>query len=325
LLLWIVRVYLRIFRLLRSREIDLLHSNDNGPVWFVVFATWLTRVPLVVNLRDTKAQGERRWMGKYRLWNRFANRWMLLSREMCAFYREHLEPTSTPATERYAATYSIVDLARFRPLPSEKREESRQRAGFPADAFVVGFFAAFSDKKNQLEFIRRAIPVLTRAIPNSRVVFFGDFDPDKNSYARACLAAVEELEVADACHFAGFISNPEEWYPLVDVVVVPTRKEGLARCMIEALSSGTPVVSFDVCSAREVLEQGGGKVVSQRDYPALVEAIVKYRDSTERKSAGELGRRTAEQLFAKEHVLARHLGIYRAALRSERQETEHRA
>ena len=63
------------------------------------------------------------------------------------------------------------------------------------------------------------------------------------------------------------------------VVVCPSRHEGLMRGMIEAMSVGRPVVSFDICSAREMLEQSSppaGVVVPHGDYAAMTDALLRF-------------------------------------------------
>src|SRR5262249_36018612 len=135
------------------------------------------------------------------------------------------------------------------------------------DCFAIGVVAAFEPRKAQLDFLKEAAPRLRKLLPQSRVFFVGDFAPETNDYARRCLAETEEAGLGEAVTFAGYQSEVNQWYRALDLVVVASRNEGLARCMIESLACGTPVVSFDVCSAREILEEGEcGAVVPGGDY-----------------------------------------------------------
>ena len=84
------------------------------------------------------------------------------------------------------------------------------------------------------------------------------------------------------------------------MIVIPTRKEGLARCMIEALACGTPVVSFDVASAREILEEHQcGRVVPQGSYEDLRSEIARLAQSPSlRAEMGANGASLAKELFS---------------------------
>jgi glycosyltransferase involved in cell wall biosynthesis len=57
-------------------------------------------------------------------------------------------------------------------------------------------------------------------------------------------------------------------------VAHPSEREGLANIWVEALASGTPVVSSDVGSAREVIDrEAAGMVVPERTPGAFAGAI----------------------------------------------------
>lgn len=302
----------RIRALIRRHRVDLLHCNDTGPVWDCLFAAKASRIPLVINLRDTKAAGEKISRLKYRIWNRFCAGWILLSREMAEFYRKILDLDPGQVGRRLRWTYSIVDPSRFHPLDAEKRRARREELGIGKNEFAVGFVAAFSPKKNQLEFIEKAIPGLKTHVPDAKVWFLGDFDPAQNPYARQCETAAASASVTDLCRFQGFVGDVSRWYPALDAVVVPTRKEGLARCMIESVACGTPVVSFDVCSAHEILtEREVGKVVPQGDYARIIKMLAELAgDDESRERMGLRGEKVADELFRPNKVVERHEEIY---------------
>ena len=187
----------------------------------------------------------------------------------------------------------------------------RRELGIADQAFAVGFIATFNDKKNQLGYLRHAVPVLSADCPAAQTFFVGDFEPKTNPYAQSCAEAAAELQIEDRVRFAGFCSDVHRWYQACDVVVIPTRKEGLARCMIEALACGTPVVSFDVASAREVLEEHRcGRVVAQGDYEALCREIACLAGSaTLRAEWSANGAALAPRLFSSESCLEKYRNL----------------
>jgi glycosyltransferase involved in cell wall biosynthesis len=99
--------------------------------------------------------------------------------------------------------------------------------------------------------------------------------------------------------------------------VLASEKEGLARCMIEAISCGTPFVSFDVASAREILEQHDcGVVVPEGDYAQLSAAIARLCGNPG-DLAAKAGRgiATGRRLFSAETVVSSYIDILRAVSR----------
>jgi glycosyltransferase involved in cell wall biosynthesis len=75
--------------------------------------------------------------------------------------------------------------------------------------------------------------------------------------------------------FYDYQNNMDSWYQASAVTLIPFQREGLSRGMIESLSYGTPVISFDVCSAKEILEGDApcGIVVPQDNYEKMISAL----------------------------------------------------
>ena len=81
--------------------------------------------------------------------------------------------------------------------------------------------------------------------------------------------------------------------------------------MIEGLACGTPIVSFDVCSASEILERYRcGVVVSQSDYHRLCTALVRLANSPALRSEYSAnGAAAARRLFGAETSMAHYRGL----------------
>jgi glycosyltransferase involved in cell wall biosynthesis len=86
--------------------------------------------------------------------------------------------------------------------------------------------------------------------------------------------------------------------------------------MIEGMATGVPVVSFDVCSAAEMLTAtGAGIVVPQGDHIGLAGALAELAQSPDRRAAmGGRGRAAAEQRFDPLAVAARYRQLYAEVL-----------
>jgi glycosyltransferase involved in cell wall biosynthesis len=182
------------------------------------------------------------------------------------------------------------------------------------DEVAVGYVATVNEKKGQLELLERAGAALRDRLPRARLHLVGDFRPDRDEYARRCREAVRRLGLERRVAFHGYRSGVAEWYQACDIVLLASRREGLARCMIESLACGTPVVSFDVCSAREILEEHDcGRVAAQGDYAGLAAALGELAaDPALRARLGENGVRAARRLFDPGPVAAAYVRLYRA-------------
>ena len=303
---------LRMFRLLRSGGCRVVHCNDISAVWNTAFGARLAGAAVVFNVRNIKPEGKRygwRWW----IARKVSHRQLVLSSEMLDSFSRRLNlKNGNGRGGEVDFIYSAVDPVRFSPIDERKRLNLRQHLGIDAGCFAIGCVAPFDERKGQLEFIKEAGPLLKRLLPRARTYFIGDFAPEHNDYARACLEAVRQLDLQDSISFTGYTPEVAQWYRALDIVIVASRNEGLARCMIESLACGTPVVSFDVCSAREILEAHGcGLVAPNRNYQQLVEQIVTLAEQGQMRARfAQRGVALVGQLFDPETVARKYEQLY---------------
>jgi glycosyltransferase involved in cell wall biosynthesis len=308
----LVKNNLRAFRLVRAEGCRVVHCNDIHALWQTAFGARAAGAAVVFNVRNIKPEGSaygRRWQ----LARRVSTRQLVLSEEMREALARRLRIEESPsARARLEHIYSAVDARKFSPVDGARRAALREKLGIDADCFAVGVVAAFEQRKGQLEFIRESVPRLVRLVPRARVYFVGDFDPESDAYARLCLEEARNARVEGSVSFVGYTDTVAEWYRALDAVAVPSRNEGLARCMIESLACGTPVVSFDVCSAREILEgRECGVVVASGNHGALAEALASLAtDSDARSRLGARGAAVARELFDPSDVVRANERLY---------------
>jgi glycosyltransferase involved in cell wall biosynthesis len=305
---------LRMFRLVRSTGCRVVHCNDILALWHTSLGARMAGARVVFNVRNIKPEGQR-YGWRWRVARRVSDRQLVLSNEMRGALARRLgveDSAGGTRPRKIEYIYSAVDSERLSPADDGERTALRDRFGIGARDFAVGFVAAFEPRKAQLDFIKEAAPRLKRSLPRARVFFVGDFAPVENEYARQCLAAAEDLGLGETVRFAGYAPEMAQWYRALDLVVVASRNEGLARCMIESLACGTPVVSFDVCSAREILEEGEcGVVVPAGDYELLVERIAALAcEPAARERLGSRGVAVARELFDPREVADSYERLY---------------
>ena len=289
------------WQLVRATGCRVVHCNDILSLWHTAIGARSAGALVVQSIRGVKEAHEHYgWHWKLALW--LSHRQLVNSQEMRAALIERITGHQLPEQGKrtaIASIYSMIDLCYMRPVGLAERERLRHGLGIGTEQFAIGFVATFSALKAQRAFIEAAGPLLRGAVPACQVYFLGDFTPEDNDYARACVEAVQRLGLESIIRFVGFTANVVDWYRALDVVVVASRREGLARCMIESLACGTPVVSFDVCSAREILVQYDcGRVVPQGDYAGLVRELETLASNISLRNAlGAKGRQTARELF----------------------------
>ena len=302
--------------LIAARErTTVIHANDIRTAQATIPVARLAGLPFVYTMRDTKARGQTYSATWFRV-ARYAEALVVLSDEMASLAQRTFDARSS----NLHTINSIVDLKAFRPRAENEIAEERKRLGIESKKCSIGIVAAVNEKKGQLRFLQEVMPALESE--NIVVHFLGDFNPGQVEYARACAEIVSSKGLAGKVKFHGFRTNVADWMAALDLIVVTSENEGLARCMIEAMASGTPVVSFDVCSAREMLEEAGaGLVVQHGDCDGLAQSIVRLAaDEEQRKRLGRAGRRAAEARFAGDRVATQWRDVYCGLVRRTKSE-----
>jgi glycosyltransferase involved in cell wall biosynthesis len=150
----------------------------------------------------------------------------------------------------------------------------RQELGL-AGKRLVGFAGRFVEEKG-FDFLLRAAPLVRRRLPDAQFVFAGDTDIAYERFFDRCRALVEASD--GAVTRLGLLRDPQQmanFYAMCDVFVLPSRSDSFAIVQVEAILSGTPLVTTDIPGAREVVRAtGAGRLVPPRDPAALADGIV---------------------------------------------------
>jgi len=114
----------------------------------------------------------------------------------------------------------------------------------------------------------------------------------------------------------GHIENIESVLTNVDIVVLPSYREGLPRILLEAASMGLPLVSTDVPGCREIVKNNiNGLLVPVKDSKSLAVAIEYLIDNPiERSRMGRAGREMVLNEFDEKIVIDDTIDVYREVL-----------
>jgi len=147
-----------------------------------------------------------------------------------------------------------------------------------------------------------------------RFLLAGDRDP--GNPAAVPEATVREWVAEGVVEWLGHVDDMPALFASVDVVALPSYREGLPKSLIEAAACALPLVTTDVPGCREVVTDGvDGLLVPARDAGALATAIARLQDDPELAAClGAAARAKALAEYDEKIVIARTLAVYRELL-----------
>jgi glycosyltransferase involved in cell wall biosynthesis len=202
-----------------------------------------------------------------------------------------------------------VDVERFAPGPSNVR----QQLGIPLEAQVVGFVGRLTRDKGLPELIQ-AFDQIVNSAPDARLLLVGWFDASEDALGRALRTRIESHP---RIHLAGFVADTALYYRAMDVMVLPTWREGFPNVVLEAAACGVPVVTtFSTGSRDAVLPEVTGLLIPP-GYPAAIsEAVLTLlSDPGRRLRMGQAARAWVIEHFVNQRVLGLTTALYRSLLK----------
>lgn len=138
-------------------------------------------------------------------------------------------------------------------------------------------------------------------------------DPDPGNPAAVPEADVRRWVDEGVVEWLGHVDDMPALFASVDIVVLPSYREGLPKGLIEAAACALPLVTTDVPGCREVVRDGvDGLLVPARDADALANAIARLQDDPALAARlGQAARAKALAEFDERIVVERTLAVYR--------------
>ncbi len=201
-------------------------------------------------------------------------------------------------------TINGIDAATsFNPdhIDANERVAIRKAYNIPEEALVVGFVGRIVRDKGIIE-LSQAWKMLRLEFPHLHLLMIGPFEPQDP----VPVAVEHELRKDERIHLAGSL-RPEE-IPrhclALDVLALPTYREGFNTALLEASAMRLPVVASRVPGCVDAIVQGEtGTLVPSHDAAALAQALRVYlNDPDLRHRHGLAGRDRVLQDFRPEDM-----------------------
>lgn len=185
----------------------------------------------------------------------------------------------------------------------------------------IGFVGRIVPIKDLKTFIR-AIKIVYAHMKNIEVLILGPAQEDPK-YVQECLTLARLLQMESVIQFKGAV-NIEEYYPILDILVLTSISEGLPLVILEANGAGIPVVATDVGGCKELLlgrtpddeALGPSGIITLPASPKqTADAIIKLSsDEILRKRFGNSGKKRVDTYYQEKKIIDQYHIVYQSYL-----------
>lgn len=301
---WDPRVILDVARIVRDRDIEVLHLAS---LRSALVGRWIARLldrKAVVHLHDAVPLSP-----LVKLLQRHAARWTNAALILSDAARPYAMHEWGLPEHTLRVLPSGIDTEPFRHPSPDARQRLRREWGIAPDTPLVVLPGRVVPEKGQEDLIRAA-PQLLREVPGAAIRIVG-----KGAAMAHCEALVRQLNLENRIGFTGYRRDMPDVFAAADVIAIPSRcDEPFGFVALEAMAAGRPVVAYRDGGLAELLVDGHtGLFVPRGDLAALAEAIARVlTDPALAAALGAAGSQRAGQFTPEIHA-ARLLEVYEHA------------
>lgn len=254
-----IRTVYELYRLMRQSQPDIVHTHTAKAGFTGRIAAWLARVPVRVHTFHGHV-----FHGYFGTWK---TRFFIWLERFCAWTSHRIITISPQLRDELADNYRIAprqkieivplgfDLSKFR--DAVPLADFHQHYNLPTDKKLIAIIGRLVPIKNH-EFFLQVAHELNQQRDDVYFVIVGD-----GECRTELTQTVETLGLTEKVSFLGWYPQIQDLLPHFSAVALTSHNEGTPVSLIEALSTGIPVVSTDVGGVTDVLAQGDyGRLVA---------------------------------------------------------------
>jgi len=177
------------------------------------------------------------------------------------------------ASERVSVVYNGLDLDSFRPS-WKSLEDARAVLSLPSRVPVVLMVARFDEDKNHADVLTALAQIKDKSGHNDLTLLLVGEAFDGGSTMAAVMAMAATLGLEENIAYRPYLEDIRWAYAASDVLVLASRNEGMATCVVEAMAMGVPVAVTDGSGSHELIQhEVSGLVVPSSDTAGLALAL----------------------------------------------------
>jgi len=315
-----IRTFFRLIRLFKLERFDVLHAHTPKAGLLAMTAALIAglkvRIYTCHGLPLETETGWKRWILKIceKLSFKCASKTLVVSNSLLEKVRQYNIYQGNKSVVLLHGTACGVDLKRFTKSAelTKQAKQIRKKLNITSDTLIIGFVGRLVPDKGIGDLLD-VYHDLHPSYKNIHLLVIGDYEPH-----RGILSQIQKnmLNDRDNVTHLNFTQHIEEYYSAMDILVLPTKREGFPYVLLESAAMELPVVATRVTGCVDAVIDGEtGFLVPPNDLTELSIAIQKLINNLQlRQSFGKAGRARVEQYFNVDMLVEAHMKTYKTLM-----------
>lgn len=254
-------------QLIKVHQIKLIHAHDNTATLVAYLTKRLYRLDVKVISHVHNCYP---WLEKDSF-NKKIDQWLrpqidfniACGERVTDYYTRYASYFPLGKTTILSNTIEITELN----SNEDEINKLRQKFGIDSNKTVIGFIGRLSEQKGLIPFIQE-LAKHQHDFNNCQFLLVGTGEQEEE-----IRALIESLNLEKYFVLTGFQENTSLFYQLIDIFFLPSLYEGLPMAILEAMVFKLPVISMNVGSINELLQNNRGILIQPHCYEEFLEQL----------------------------------------------------
>ena len=298
IIIYTIKSYFFTRKLLHQKKYNLVHAFFGIPCGFIGYL-FRKKIPYIISIRGSDVPGyNERFSDLYKVLSPLIKKVWKNSKAVIANSRDLKKlALITSPNQKIDIIYNGIDVGEFK-ARNKKNNNS----------FNVLCVTRLIKRKG-IKYLVLALPKVIKKYPdlNLKLTIIGEGNLKKDLED-----LVKDKNLNRFIYFKGLIEHSQLplYYNRADVFILPSLNEGMSNAVLEAISSGLPIITTDTGGTSELVKENGF-IVPKKNSEKISEALIKLiEDKDLCLEMGEKSREIAEKL-GWDKVAEQYLEIYK--------------
>ncbi len=227
-----------------------------------------------------------------------------------------LEKTLGTKQEKLNLIPNGVCTRKFRPVSEKEKLSLKDKMGIVAENVIL--YVGIIDSRKGVDTLVKAWIEHREEVPNTTLLLVGPLyekaTPQwSDSFYRFIKSQVESVKDS-SIKLLGKKNNIAEYMKVADAFVLPSQAEGMPNVILEAMSSGLPIISTNIGGSRDLVRHGQNgylfNVGDSEELGKLMGKIIQEKDN--RKNLAKESRKIIEEFYSMDIIAEKYFKLFKS-------------